>query len=479
MARQYTIKQGDTLSEIALREKTDIKALQELNPGIKDVNKIYAGATLSLPDNVTTSILDDISTSGISSSDTIRNKEQLEKESLAMEDKKIDDELVKLEKIRKINEMKGIITPTIGKPERDSSEETYTRLRSEEDASGMSILDYEMQLSENRKKRAAVASEFEKYAISAEYGQPQSAVTARKTEKGRIANVELGKLDTEAAIIQQRIANRDNVIGMVMKFRKEDYATAMSEYETQYKNNVEIYKLLGTEEDRVRDDARANLQVIMNQIKDGASDYTSLDQSTKAMIRTLELQGGLPQGYISSIMSTKPNVKPIAIRDGVDDDGNSTVSFIYEDANGNPSIVKTVMTGVKKSGGDNDAELYDTLKLEAGELFDEYMSSEDVEYIPLDIYKEARNKAPVSFRDNFDTAFSSLLSKDDRERIGIIGKNKPTSKVTGEVNALVKKYAKDGNISSYNYNKIVSLIELRGYTIDDFSDVLLDLTISR
>jgi murein DD-endopeptidase MepM/ murein hydrolase activator NlpD len=44
----YLIKRGDTLSGIAARYHTSVSALAKLN-GIKNVNLIYAGATLRLP----------------------------------------------------------------------------------------------------------------------------------------------------------------------------------------------------------------------------------------------------------------------------------------------------------------------------------------------------------------------------------------------------------------------------------------------
>lgn len=42
----YTIQKGDTLSKIAKKYKTTVKHLMELNPKIKDKNKIYAGDTI-------------------------------------------------------------------------------------------------------------------------------------------------------------------------------------------------------------------------------------------------------------------------------------------------------------------------------------------------------------------------------------------------------------------------------------------------
>lgn len=45
----YTIKKGDTLSELARRNNTTITELLKLNPSIKNPDRILAGATLQLP----------------------------------------------------------------------------------------------------------------------------------------------------------------------------------------------------------------------------------------------------------------------------------------------------------------------------------------------------------------------------------------------------------------------------------------------
>ena len=45
----YKIKKGDTLSQIAQRRGTTVSKIMKMNPGIKDKNKIRAGAGLKLP----------------------------------------------------------------------------------------------------------------------------------------------------------------------------------------------------------------------------------------------------------------------------------------------------------------------------------------------------------------------------------------------------------------------------------------------
>ncbi len=48
----YKIKSGDTLGAIASQYKTDVSSLLKSNPNISDPNKIFAGASLNVPDAV-------------------------------------------------------------------------------------------------------------------------------------------------------------------------------------------------------------------------------------------------------------------------------------------------------------------------------------------------------------------------------------------------------------------------------------------
>ena len=47
---QYTIKNGDTLWDIAKNNNTTVEDIQKANPNIKNPNLIYSGNTINLPD---------------------------------------------------------------------------------------------------------------------------------------------------------------------------------------------------------------------------------------------------------------------------------------------------------------------------------------------------------------------------------------------------------------------------------------------
>tara|TARA_R100000152_G_C6677444_1_gene112187 strand:- start:81 stop:701 length:621 start_codon:yes stop_codon:yes gene_type:complete len=50
--KPYTVKKGDTLSEIARDNGTTLKAIKEANPQIKDLNKIRPGQQITMPKKV-------------------------------------------------------------------------------------------------------------------------------------------------------------------------------------------------------------------------------------------------------------------------------------------------------------------------------------------------------------------------------------------------------------------------------------------
>lgn len=52
--KNYKIKEGDTLTKIAINSKTSVSNLMKLNPSIKNANKIKAGQTIKIPANTKT-----------------------------------------------------------------------------------------------------------------------------------------------------------------------------------------------------------------------------------------------------------------------------------------------------------------------------------------------------------------------------------------------------------------------------------------
>lgn len=255
--------------------------------------------------------------SGVASSTALENtrqyEEQKKKEDEAKKAAEQEIEIARLSREKTINELKGVIAPAGGAPTRPDLEGSYRGLRSEKDATGNSIEDYSATLAENRKKRADIESSLAEYTATLSEGQSESAFLAQKGEKQRLAQTELDRLDREGTLIQNQITNRTNVINTLMGFKGDDYANSKAAYDAEFSKNMNVLQIFNSQKDkedateeRAKDNARANLQIIQNEIAKGAMRYDKLDAATQATIDELEQQAGLPRGFTSFVTA---NVK--------------------------------------------------------------------------------------------------------------------------------------------------------------------------
>lgn len=91
--------------------------------------------------------------------------------------------------------------------------------------------------------------------------------------------------------------------------------------------------------------ARTNLNAIQNMITESNKGWDTIPDELKKDILKLEKDAGLPQGSMEAFTRAKPKSKVLSTSQGYDASGQEIVSFIYEDENGNPGVVKTVKTG--------------------------------------------------------------------------------------------------------------------------------------
>jgi len=103
-----------------------------------------------------------------------------------------------------------------------------------------------------------------------------------------------------------------------MNFMSLDYNDAVDRYDKAYSQNLEIYKLIKGEETDAKDAARVNLQILMNTVTSGNVNYDDLPSESKLMISKLEVQSGLPVGFMSSLkVDPKANILFTNTNEGV------------------------------------------------------------------------------------------------------------------------------------------------------------------
>jgi hypothetical protein len=175
---------------------------------------------------------------------------------------------------------------------------------------------------------------------------PMGVIQGRISEEERVANIRLDALGRQEARLVDELNTKYNLINTYMNFKGLDYQDAVSAYDTEYKQNLQVYDIIAGQRKEARsayeydqNSAKANLQIYANAVTSGNMNYSDLDPTQKLMISKLEVQSGLPVGFISNLqMSAKDRLM------GISDD--KTQAWMI----GNDGNLNIVQTGMRASG---------------------------------------------------------------------------------------------------------------------------------
>jgi hypothetical protein len=136
-----------------------------------------------------------------------------------------------------------------------------------------------------------------------------------------------------------------------------DYNVAKETYQMEFQQRMSIYDSIVQQGQNERDFqyklisdqqkmASTNLSMYVDLITSGSLSYNDLDTSQKTMIHKMEVQAGLPLGFISNVkMPAGSNIKQIFQR--TDASGNSYADIMYVDENGKISVEHQLLGKVK------------------------------------------------------------------------------------------------------------------------------------
>jgi hypothetical protein len=150
--------------------------------------------------------------------------------------------------------------------------------------------------------------------IEGRVSEAERAASERLDAIGRQKARAVDELNTNYSIINQYMTN----IGL-------DYNDAVQRYDSEFEKNVAMYNIVTNRQDKARDAfesdraaASANLTTMVNLITNGNMDLSSLSTDDQLMLTKLEVQAGLPIGFMSSVkMDPKANVLFTTSNDGV------------------------------------------------------------------------------------------------------------------------------------------------------------------
>jgi len=354
MATPYQIKSGDTLSAIAQTNKTDLPTLLKLNPNIKDPNLIIAGQSLNLPDPVASPVTQQFTTpSSVVTSDPLRNAETL---ATAEKNKKMQEDQQELESLRMQSEMAALKASLGGPaPAAPNLEQNYTTLLNEKDASGYSVQDYQKNITDLNAQKADALAQLQKFKEKIPQGVTEGFAQGSISVEQQAVQDKIDFIDRQINTASLQLQNRNSTIETLMNLRQQDYATASKNYDREFSNNLAVYNALSarqdkaqSEEERAQDNARANLQILANQLSSGDLQFAQLDPAQQAQINNLELQAGLPTGTIASIKDNNPKADIVSTTSRTDASGNAFTDIILRDQNTGALTVQTISRGKER-----------------------------------------------------------------------------------------------------------------------------------
>lgn len=174
----------------------------------------------------------------------------------------------------------------------------------------------------------------------------------RKSEEQRLYEKARTELSTKRTGIVNELTQKYSVIDSIMKYTSADYENAVDDYNTKFTQAINLTNLLKNVEEsnksdaeKKADNARTNVQIMMNTLKDKNIDFTKLDSGTLLNIKNLELQSGLPSGFVKFAMEATDDPVISMGSEFTNASGQRQVPIYTKNASTGVVSVKTVTIG--------------------------------------------------------------------------------------------------------------------------------------
>lgn len=249
-------------------------------------------------------------------------------------------------RVQSPEELKAQLTPTTPLPDALNRAKRFDELRTqygvsalEEGLNGLKA-EQEALIAENRQR------------VNAQRGQgvAGNVVAGRIGEVERQTQERLDYIGRQISRATDELSTKYNVINLYMGFENLDYQDAVQRYEQEYTRNVQIYEMIAGQQKQARSEfeydqqaARANLQIYANAITSGNLNAGSMSDDQKLMLNKLEVQSGLPIGFVSSL-----NLSP---KDRLININEKTGEALVVGENGGFQVIQTGFSSGAGTGG--------------------------------------------------------------------------------------------------------------------------------
>lgn len=203
-------------------------------------------------------------------------------------------------------------------------------------------------------KRKADARRLER--IEFEESQPVAlgVIQGKTSEIQNQEDRELQKINNEIAYVTDQLNIKYSMIDTMMNLTQLDYKNASEAYDSQFSQNIQMINLVQgiqsnekAQEQKTQDTARANLQIIQNNLTEGNMSYTDLTDDEKLNIRKLEIQAGLPAGFTERLKNSDPKANIISTTSRTDPSGKQYVDILTKNEDGKLTV-QSIYTGMTK-----------------------------------------------------------------------------------------------------------------------------------
>lgn len=319
------------------------------------------------------------------------------------------------------------ILPDRQAPEAPNFEETYAKLRQQ-----YGVTDLENTLNDLTLQARTIQATT-RQRVDVETGKPvaMNVIEGRVSEVEKQQNERLDAVLRETEYYSNQVKNSYAVIDSIMKLKDMDYDNAKASYDSEFDRTLKVLQYGQDAEDaalsrekQASDAARANLQIIYNNITAGGADFDSLAPADIATIAKLEVQSGLPQGFIQTLKSKNPKADIVSSSTRQDSSGAKYTDIVMRGEDG-AMTVQSIYLGKERlpesagGGKPTEAETERSARSKVSGYLNGRTGSDG--YVAPEDYVAARNAWTQDgfSRVDFDDEFKSLVNPKSRTKVGI------------------------------------------------------------
>lgn len=183
-------------------------------------------------------------------------------------------------------------------------------------------------------------------------------INRNQSQRDLVFNRAKRDLQVQRNSVANSLDMKYGVLNAIMSATGQDAANARQDYQTQLSSISTLTQLLTgisdrekSQQERLQDNARANVQIMANLLTTGALSFGSLSATQKLSIKNMELLAGLPSGFTAFVSKTiKDPIKTFT--EMTNAAGQKIVSLVTQGADGQLHTTSVNLGAVKNTSKD-------------------------------------------------------------------------------------------------------------------------------